>query len=116
MTTKDARRTRIKSSIRKKVEGTAERPRMSVFRSNKEIYVQFIDDEAGKTLASTSSSDKGINAKGSKVELATQVGKKAAEVAIAAGIGQVVFDRNGYLYHGRVKALAEGAREGGLKF
>ena len=89
---------------------------MSVFRSNKEIYVQFIDDVAGKTLASTSSSDKGISAKGSKVELATEVGKKAAEVAIAAGIGQVVFDRNGYLYHGRVKALAEGAREGGLKF
>ena len=116
MATKDARRTRIKSSIRKKVEGTAERPRMSVFRSNKEIYVQFIDDVAGKTLASTSSSDKGISAKGSKVELATEVGKKAAEVAIAAGIGQVVFDRNGYLYHGRVKALAEGAREGGLKF
>ena len=116
MATKDARRTRIKSSIRKKVEGTSERPRMSVFRSNKEIYVQFIDDEAGKTLASTSSSDKGISAKGSKVDLATEVGKKAAEVAIAAGIAQVVFDRNGYLYHGRVKALAEGAREGGLKF
>ena len=116
MATKDARRTRIKSSIRKKVEGTSERPRMSVFRSNKEIYVQFIDDVAGKTLASTSSSDKGISAKGSKVELATEVGKKAAEVAIAAGIGQVVFDRNGYLYHGRVKALAEGSREGGLKF
>ena len=116
MATKDARRSRIKSSIRKKVEGTAERPRMSVFRSNKEIYVQFIDDVAGKTLASTSPNDKGINAKGSKVELATEVGKKAAEVAIAAGIGQVVFDRNGYLYHGRVKALAEGAREGGLKF
>ena len=116
MATKDARRARIKSSIRKKVEGTAERPRMSVFRSNKEIYVQFIDDVAGKTLASTSSNDKGMNAKGSKVELATEVGKKAAEVAIAAGIGQVVFDRNGYLYHGRVKALAEGAREGGLKF
>ena len=116
MATKDVRRTRIKSSIRKKVEGTSERPRMSVFRSNKEIYVQFIDDVAGKTLASASSSDKGISTKGSKVELATEVGKKAAEVAIAAGIGQVVFDRNGYLYHGRVKALAEGAREGGLKF
>ena len=116
MATKDARRTRIKASIRKKVEGTAERPRMSVFRSNKEIYVQFIDDEAGKTIASTSSSDKGISVEGSKVELATAVGKKAAEVAIAAGIAHVVFDRNGYLYHGRVKALAEGAREGGLKF
>ena len=116
MATKDARRARIKASIRKKVEGTSERPRMSVFRSNKEIYVQFIDDVAGKTIASTSSSDKGFDVKGSKVELATAVGKKAAEVASAAGISQVVFDRNGYLYHGRVKALAEGAREGGLKF
>ena len=116
MATKDERRARIKSSIRKKVEGTAGRPRMSVFRSNKEIYVQFIDDEAGKTLASASSSDKEVNSSGSKVELANSVGKKAAEVALAAGIAQVVFDRNGYLYHGRVKALAEGAREGGLKF
>ncbi|MBI35564.1 MAG: 50S ribosomal protein L18 [Flavobacteriales bacterium] len=116
MATKDERRARIKSSIRKKVEGTAGRPRMSVFRSNKEIYVQFIDDEAGKTLASASSSDKEVNSSGSKVELANAVGKKAAEVALAAGIAQVVFDRNGYLYHGRVKALAEGAREGGLKF
>jgi len=115
-TSKEARRTRIKASIRKKVEGTADRPRMSVFRSNKEIYVQLIDDVAGKTLVSTSSSDKDFDAKGSKVELATAVGKKAAEKAIAAGIAQVVFDRNGYLYHGRVKALAEGAREGGLKF
>ena len=116
MTTKDARRTRIKSSIRKKVDGTSERPRMSIFRSNKEIYVQFIDDESGKTLASTSSTDKGLSTEGSKIDLASAVGKKAAEVAIAAGIAQVVFDRNGYLYHGRVKALAEGAREGGLKF
>lgn len=115
-TSKEARRTRIKASIRKKVEGTADRPRMSVFRSNKEIYVQLIDDLAGKTLVSTSSSDKDFDAKGSKVELATAVGKKAAEKAIAAGIAQVVFDRNGYLYHGRIKALAEGAREGGLKF
>ena len=115
-TSKEARRTRIKASIRKKVEGTADRPRMSVFRSNKEIYVQLIDDVAGKTLVSTSSSDKDFDAKGSKVDLATAVGKKAAEKAIAAGIAQVVFDRNGYLYHGRVKALAEGAREGGLKF
>jgi large subunit ribosomal protein L18 len=116
MVTKEARRTRIKASIRKRVEGTSDRPRMSVFRSNKEIYVQFIDDEAGKTLASTSSNDKGFDIKGSKIELANAVGKKAAEVASSVGIGEVVFDRNGYLYHGRVKALAEGAREGGLKF
>jgi len=116
MVTKETRRARIKASIRKKVDGTSNRPRMSVFRSNKEIYVQFIDDEAGKTIAAISSSDKGMNTGGSKVVLATAVGKKAAELAIAAGIEQVVFDRNGYLYHGRVKALAEGAREGGLKF
>jgi large subunit ribosomal protein L18 len=116
MVTKETRRTRIKASIRKKVDGTSERPRMSVFRSNKEIYVQFIDDETGKTLASTSSTDKEMKKDGSKVDLASAVGKKAAEVALSAGIEQVVFDRNGYLYHGRVKALAEGAREGGLKF
>jgi large subunit ribosomal protein L18 len=115
-TSKEVRRTRIKASIRKNVEGTASRPRMSVFRSNKEIYVQFIDDSSGKTLVSTSSNDKSFEEKGSKVELALAVGKKAAEVALALGIAQVVFDRNGYLYHGRVKALAEGAREGGLKF
>jgi large subunit ribosomal protein L18 len=114
--TKQARRTRIKASIRKKIEGTADRPRMSVFRSNKEIYVQFIDDISGKTISSTSSQDKEFDAKGSKIELATVVGKNAAEKAKAAGISQVIFDRNGYLYHGRVKALAEGAREGGLKF
>jgi large subunit ribosomal protein L18 len=116
MVTKETRRTRIKASIRKKVDGTSQRPRMSVFRSNKEIYVQFIDDETGKTLASTSSTDKEMKKDGSKVDLASAVGKKAAEVALSAGIEQVVFDRNGYLYHGRVKALAEGAREGGLKF
>ncbi len=116
MVTKETRRARIKASIRKKVDGTSHRPRMSIFRSNKEIYVQFIDDEAGKTIASISSADKGMNTDGSKVVLAAAVGKKAAEYAIAAGIEQVVFDRNGYLYHGRVKALAEGAREGGLKF
>lgn len=115
-TSKEARRAKIKASIRKKVSGTAERPRMTIYRSNKEIYVQFIDDVASKTLVSTSSSDKGFDAKGSKVELAKEVGKKAAEVAKSAGIEKVVFDRNGYLYHGRVKALAEGAREGGLKF
>jgi large subunit ribosomal protein L18 len=116
MATKYERRTRIKASIRKKVEGTSKRPRMSVFRSNKEIYVQFIDDETGKTLVSASSDDKGVSTDGSKVDLAASVGKRAAELAIAAGVNQVVFDRNGYLYHGRVKALAQGAREGGLKF
>lgn len=113
---KEARRSRIKASIRGKVSGTAERPRMSVYRSNKEIYVQLIDDVAGKTLVSVSSADKGFSATGNKVELAGAVGKVIAEKASAAGVAQVVFDRNGYLYHGRVKALAEGAREGGLKF
>lgn len=116
-TVKDLRRARIKKSIKKKISGTADRPRMSVYRSNKSIYVQIIDDIAGKTLVSASSSEKElVESKGSKVELAALVGKKAAEKASAAGINSVVFDRNGYLYHGRVKALAEGAREGGLKF
>ena len=115
-TSKEARRARIKASIRKNVEGTADRPRMSVFRSNKEIYVQFIDDASGKTLISTSSSDKDFKENGSKVELANAVGKKAAEKAIEAGIAQVVFDRNGYTFHGRVKAFADAAREAGLEF
>jgi len=115
-TSKELRRARIKKSIRKKIEGTTNSPRMSVFRSNKDIYVQVIDDSTGKTLVSVSSSDKGFDVKGSKVEQAQAVGKSVAEKASAAGIANVVFDRNGYLYHGRVKALAEGAREGGLKF
>ena len=93
---KKDKRQKARFKIRKRISGTNDIPRFAVFRSNNEIYVQFIDDEAGKTLASTSSSDKGISAKGSKVDLATEVGKKAAEVAIAAGIAQVVFDRNGY--------------------
>jgi large subunit ribosomal protein L18 len=114
---KEYRRTRIKIRIRKRLFGTSERPRMSVFRSNKEIYVQFIDDLNGKTLAAASSmSDTLKGTKGTKVEVAGKVGKLAAETAIAAGIATVVFDRNGYLYHGRVKALADAAREGGLKF
>jgi len=114
---KEYRRTRIKLRIRKRLHGTAERPRMSVFRSNKEIYVQFIDDLNGKTLASASSmSDSLKGTKGTKIEVSGKVGKLAAENAIAAGISTVVFDRNGYLYHGRVKALADAAREGGLKF
>jgi len=105
--------------IRKVVEGSAARPRMSVFRSNKQIYVQFIDDLHGVTLASASSVDKEIAEQAAKVngmEQAKMVGKLAAERAAAKGITEVAFDRNGYLYHGRVKMLADAAREGGLKF
>ena len=113
--TKLQRRTRIKKRIRKIVAGTAAKPRMSVFRSNKEISVQLIDDVAGVTLAAASS--QGLkDAKGTKIEVAQAVGKAVAEKALKAGIETVAFDRNGYLYHGRVKALADGAREGGLKF
>lgn len=115
--TKEARRLRIKRRIRKVVNGTAERPRLSVFRSNKGIYVQLIDDVSGKTLIAASSSDKGfVDAKGNKIEQAKLVGKAIAEKATKAGISAVNFDRNGYLYHGRIKSLAEGARESGLKF
>ncbi|MDR0695059.1 MAG: 50S ribosomal protein L18 [Prevotellaceae bacterium] len=117
--TKINRRQRIKYRIRKVIQGTAGRPRMSVFRSNKSIYVQFIDDIAGVTLATASSSEKAITeaVKGkSGVETAKLVGKLAAERAVAKGITTVSFDRGGYLYHGRVKSLADAAREGGLKF
>lgn len=117
--TKIARRARIKMRIRKIVNGTAEAPRLTVFRSNKQIYAQVIDDRVGKTLASASSLDKEVvaAAKGlKKTEVAALVGKAVAAKAIAAGISGVAFDRNGYLYHGRVKQLAEAAREGGLKF
>ncbi|GGF80637.1 MULTISPECIES: 50S ribosomal protein L18 [Wenyingzhuangia] len=110
------RRQRIKRRIRKISVGTASKPRLSVFRSNKEIYAQLVDDNAGVTLVSVSSRDKEIEAKGSKVEVAALVGKSIAEKAVAAGVEIVAFDRNGYLYHGRVKALAEAAREAGLKF
>ena len=113
---KESRRARIKQSIRKNISGTADSPRMSVFRSNKAIYVQIIDDVTGKTLVSASSADKGFVENGNKTETAQALGKVVAEKASTAGIASVVFDRNGYLYHGRVKALAEGAREGGLKF
>ena len=106
-------RNKIKTRIRGKVSGTAARPRMTVFRSNKQIYVQLIDDEAGKTLCASSS--KGLEA-APKIEMAAKVGKAIAEKALAAGITEVVFDRNGYLFHGRVKSLADAAREGGLKF
>ncbi|CCZ81765.1 50S ribosomal protein L18 [Odoribacter laneus] len=115
--TKEERRLRIKRRIRKIVSGTAERPRLSVFRSNAQISVQLIDDEAGKTLLSVSSLSKEIaEKKGTKTEQAALVGAAVAEKAKAAGIEVVVFDRNGYLYHGRVKALADAARNGGLNF
>ena len=115
--TKQDRRLRIKRRIRKSIAGTAERPRMSVFRSNKQISVQIIDDLSGKTLLATSSLIKEIaEKKSTKLEQAELVGKAIAEKAIAAGITGVVFDRNGYLYHGRIKSLAEAARKSGLKF
>jgi len=115
--TKIERRTKIKMRVRKIVTGTAVRPRMSVFRSNKEIYAQLIDDIHGVTLVMASSKSKDIvGTTGTKTEKAALVGKLIAEKAIAAGISEIVFDRNGYLYHGRVKQLADAAREGGLKF
>jgi large subunit ribosomal protein L18 len=108
------RRTRIKKRIRKIISGSADTPRLSVYRSNKEIYAQIIDDERGVTLISASSlNDK---EKSNKIEQAASIGKKIGQIAITAGITKVVFDRNGYLYHGRVKALADAAREAGLKF
>ena len=113
MVSKIARRIKIKNRIRGRISGTAARPRMSVFRSHKQIYVQLIDDETGRTLVAASS--KGI-AEGTKSEIAEKVGENVAAKAIAAGINEVVFDRNGFLFHGRVKSLAEGARKGGLKF
>ncbi|MBN2482513.1 MAG: 50S ribosomal protein L18 [Bacteroidales bacterium] len=116
--TKVERRKRIKLRIRKNIHGTGDKPRFSVFRSNKEIYVQFIDDLKGSTLLSVSSRNKEVADKTgvTKTEKARMVGKLAAEKLMEKGISQVVFDRNGYLYHGRIKALAEAAREGGLKF
>ncbi len=111
------RRTKIRYRIRKRLSGTPEKPRLSVFRSNKAIYAQVIDDLAGKTLVAASSQPKDIgDKKMTKTETAHQVGKIVAERAKEAGIESVVFDRNGYLYHGRIKSLAEGARKGGLKF
>jgi len=107
-------RLRIKTRVRGRVQGTAERPRLTVFRSNKQIYAQVIDDLAGRTLAAASSL--GDDAKNAKLDQAAAVGKLIAEKAQAAGVTQVVFDRNGYLYHGRIQKLAEAAREGGLKF
>ncbi|MDP6922275.1 MAG: 50S ribosomal protein L18 [Lutibacter sp.] len=110
------RRQRIKHRIRKIVSGTATKPRLSVFRSNKEIYAQLVDDHAGVTLAAASSRDKEIAATGTKLEVAKLVGAAIAEKAKTAGIETAAFDRNGFLYHGRVKALADAAREAGLKF
>jgi large subunit ribosomal protein L18 len=115
---KQERRIRIKYRIRKKISGSDQKPRLTVFRSNKQIYVQIIDDLSGKTLISASSLAKEVaeQAKSNKIVQAQLVGKLAASKSKEAGISEVVFDRNGYLYHGRVKALAEAAREEGLKF
>jgi large subunit ribosomal protein L18 len=117
MDTKALRREKIKFRVRKKITGTTGRPRLSIFRSNSDIYAQLIDDSAGKTLASASSRDKDILAqKGTKVEKSKLVGAAIARKAGELGLHDVTFDRGGYLYHGRVKAVADGAREGGLKF
>lgn len=113
MISKIARRKKIKTRIRGRISGTAERPRMSVFRSNKGIYVQLIDDLAGRTLVAASS--KGLEG-GTKTEVSAKVGKEIAKLAKEKGIETVVFDRSGYLFHGRVKSLADAAREAGLKF
>jgi large subunit ribosomal protein L18 len=117
MLRKQLRRNSIRERIRKAVKGTAERPRLSIYRSNKQIYAQLIDDISGTTLAAASSASKDVEGiKGNKVEIAKAVGKAIAEKAMQSGVKSVVFDRGGYLYHGRVKSLAEGAREGGLTF
>jgi large subunit ribosomal protein L18 len=119
-TTMDAkiiRRQKIRYGIRKKVSGTTAKPRFSVFRSNTDIYAQLIDDTNNKTLVAATSKDKEFKSqKGTKVEKSAMVGKALARKAAALGITECVFDRGGYLYHGRVKSIAEGAREGGLKF
>ncbi len=113
-TLKDLRRIRIKRAIRAKITGSAERPRLTVYRSNTSVYAQIVDDLAGKTLFSATSHVKGkVN---NNIEAAKSVGMAIAGKAKAAGITKVVFDRNGYLYHGRIKSLAEGSREGGLQF
>jgi large subunit ribosomal protein L18 len=111
------RRAKIKAKIRSRITGTAELPRLSVYRSNKQIYAQLIDDATGSTLAAASSRITTVaTVAGNKIDKAALVGKELAQKAVEAGITQVVFDRNGYLYHGRIRSLAEGAREGGLKF
>ena len=116
MLRKQLRRNSIRTRIRRTIKGTAQRPRLSVFRSNKQIYAQLIDDVAGVTLVAASSSAKEVTVKGNKVDIAKEVGKMIAGKAQQSGINAVVFDRGGYLYHGRIKALAEGAREAGLQF
>ena len=110
------RRRNIRYRIKKKVRGTAERPRLSVFRSNKEIYCQLIDDDSGLTIASASSRETGIPKDGNKTDQSKEVGKRLADRAKEKDVVKVIFDRSGYLYHGRVKALADGARENGLHF
>jgi large subunit ribosomal protein L18 len=112
---KNSRRLRIKQGIRRKISGTDSRPRLSVFKSNTGIYAQLVDDLKGHTVAQASSKELGGKAN-NNVSVSKEVGKKLAERAVANGVDAVVFDRNGYLYHGNVKALADGAREGGLKF
>ncbi len=114
--TKARKRVRRHYRVRNKVSGTAERPRMSVYRSNKHFTVQFIDDEAARTLAAVSTMQAEFDKERSSIELARKVGSKAAEAAKAAGIEEVIFDRGGFRYAGRVAALADAAREGGLKF
>ncbi len=111
---KNDRRLRIRRGIRNKITGTAEKPRLSVFKSNKGIYAQIIDDSTGHTLTSASSRELGL--KNLNIDSSKQVGQKLAEKAKSSGVESIVFDRNGYVYHGKIKALAEGAREGGLKF
>lgn len=112
---KNARRHRIKKSIRRKIFGTDSRPRLSVFKSNTGIYAQVINDLKGVTLVSASSKELGVK-ENTNISVSKEVGKKVAEKALAGGVTEVVFDRSGYLYHGNVKALADGAREAGLKF
>jgi large subunit ribosomal protein L18 len=116
MTIKRVRRTRRKQGIRKEIFGMPDRPRLSVFRSLNHVYAQVIDDLTGKTLASASTRDKGFKSDGGKTAEAVAVGKALATRAKEKGVSKVVFDRNGYLFHGRIKALADGAREGGLQF
>lgn len=114
--TKTARRNRIKKRVRRKINGNADQPRLTIYRSNKGISCQLIDDVTNTTVVAASSKEKGFNAEGTKSDQAKEIGKLIAERAKAKNIESVVFDRSGYLYHGRIKALAEGAREGGLKF
>lgn len=111
---KVSNRTKVKSRIRSRVVGTESKPRLSVYKSNKEIYAQIINDSVGQTLVSASSKE--LKSKGNKVDMAKEVGKSLAEKAKSSGVSELVFDRNGYIFHGRVKALADGAREAGLKF